>query len=176
MKKQFSTKWTGSKQPRKQRKFRFNAPLHIRHKMISANLSKELRKKHGKRNFPLRKEDKVRIMTGEFKKKTGKIESVDLKKIRVSIAGINRTKKDGTKVAVYFHPSNLQITELNLDDKKRKLSLERKAISREDTSKSSSSQKVKSQKLSVSGKPLGVLDNKIEIKSKPLPKSKEEKK
>lgn len=126
MKQKFSTKWNGSRQPRKQRKFRINAPLHIRHKLVSANLSKELRKKYAKRSFPLKKGDEIKIMRGEFKGKTGKIDSVDLKYLRVAIAGINRTKKDGTKVSVYFAPSNLQIKELNLEDKKRKESLERK--------------------------------------------------
>jgi len=126
MKKEFSQHWTGSRQPRKQRKYRHNAPLHIRHKMISTNLSKELRKKYGKRNFPLRKEDSVRIMRGEFFGKKGKIEGVDLKRLRVIIAGIFRTKKDGSKIPVYFDPSNLQITELNLNDKKRTESLNKK--------------------------------------------------
>jgi len=126
MKKEFSAKWTGSKQPRKQRKFRANAPTHIRHKMISSHLSETLRKKYGKRNIPIRKDDNVKIMRGQFKDKTGKIENVDLKKMRVMIAGIFRTKKDGTKVSVYFNPSNLLIKELNLDDKKRVAALERK--------------------------------------------------
>jgi len=125
MKQKFSTKWIASKQPRKQRKYRHNAPLHLRHKMVSANLNKELRKKYEKRNFPIKKGDSVKIMIGEFKKRTGKIESVDLKKSRVTIEGIYRTKKDGTKVSVYFNPSNLQIKELNLEDKKRKQALER---------------------------------------------------
>ena len=119
MKKKFSTKWKGSKQPRKQRKYRANAPTHTRHKMIAATLSKELRKKYGKRNIPLHKGDKVKIMRGEFKKKTGKIDAVSLKKLKVMVEGIFRTKKDGTKVSVYLDPSNLQIQELNLDDKKR---------------------------------------------------------
>ena len=57
MKKQFSTQWNASKQPRKQRKYLANAPLHKRHKFMSANLIKELRKKYGKRNFPVRKGD-----------------------------------------------------------------------------------------------------------------------
>ena len=79
MKQKFSKHWIGSKQPRKQRKYRANAPLHVRHKMISANLNKDLRKKYGKRSFPLRKADNVKIMRGEFKNKTGKVASVDLK-------------------------------------------------------------------------------------------------
>ncbi len=130
MKQKFSIKWKASKQARKQRKFRANAPLHIRHKMVSANLSKELRKRHEKRNFPIRKGDNVRIMKGEFKRKVGKIEVVNLKKMKVEVEGIYRTKKDGTKVSVYFDPSNLQIKELNLDDKKRRDALERKAGSK----------------------------------------------
>jgi large subunit ribosomal protein L24 len=119
MKRKFSKHWKASSQPRKQRKYVFNAPLHIRHKLVSANLSKELRKKYGKRSFPLRKGDSVKIMIGEFKKKTGKIESVDLKRLRMSIEGIQRTKKDGSKVNVWFDSSNLQIQGLNLEDKKR---------------------------------------------------------
>jgi len=126
MKQKFSNKWVGSKQPRKQRKYKANAPTHIRRNLMSSNLSKDLRKKYGKRSFPIRKEDSVKIMRGEFKGKTGKIDSVSLKKLRVMIAGIFRSKKDGSKVEVYFNPSNLQIQELHLEDVKRKKALERK--------------------------------------------------
>jgi large subunit ribosomal protein L24 len=127
MKQEFSSKWKASKSPRKQRKYRFNAPLNIRHKFLSANLSKSLREIHSRRSFPLKKGDEVRIMKGEFKKKTGKISLVDNYKSRVVVEGIQRPKKDGTKVNVFFNPSNLQITELNLDDRMRKKSLDRKS-------------------------------------------------
>lgn len=126
MKRKYSTHWKASKQPRKQRKYRANAPLHVRRKMVSVNLSKELRKKYSKRNFPICKGDNVKIMRGAFAKKSGKIELVNLQKMKVRIDGIYRTKKDGTKVSVWFDPSNLQIKELNLDDKMRKGALERK--------------------------------------------------
>jgi len=126
MKQKFSTKWKASKQPRKQRKYRANAPIHIKHKMISVNLSKTLRKKYEKRNISLRKGDNVKIFRGEFKGKNGKIETINLKRCRATIEGIFRSKKDGTKVSVYLAPSNLQIQELNLEDKKRKQALERK--------------------------------------------------
>ena len=126
MKKKFSTQWKSNNQTRKQRKYLANAPLHLRHKFLSANLSKELRKKYKRRGFPVRKGDKVKIMVGKFKGKEGKIGSVDLKKLRVTIEGIQRQKKDGTKINVYFHPSNLQILELNLEDKERIKALERK--------------------------------------------------
>lgn len=132
MKQKFSIKWIGSKQPRKQRKYRANAPLHLKHKMMSGNLSKELRKRYGKRSIPVRKGDNIKIMVGEFKGKTGKIDTVENKKMRITIDGIFRSKKDGTKVGVYFHPSNLQIKELNLDDSKRNKVLDRKASEKEE--------------------------------------------
>ena len=141
MKKQFSKHWKSSRQPRKQRKYRANAPLHIKHKLMSANLKKDLRKKYGRRSFPLRKGDSIKIMFGEFKNKTGKIALVYLKKLRVSIEGIQRTKKDGTKINVWFDPSNLQIQELDLDDKERIRAIERKNISISDKKVSSEEQK-----------------------------------
>ncbi len=119
MKKKFSTSWTGSKQRRKQRKYRANAPLHLRHKFLSANLNKELRKKYERRSFPIRKGDSVKVMRGKFKKKTGKVSRVDLKKSRIIVEGLQIQKKDGTKINVWFNPSNLQLQELNLDDRKR---------------------------------------------------------
>ncbi len=125
MKKKFSTKWKASRQVRKQRKYRVNAPLHIKHKFMSANLSKELRKKYGKRSFPLRKGDEVKIMRGSFKGKKGKIISMNNMKSRVSVEGIQRQKKDGTKINVNFNASKLQIIELNLEDKERINALER---------------------------------------------------
>jgi large subunit ribosomal protein L24 len=131
MEKLYSNTWNSSIQPRKQRKFRHNAPLHIRHKLMSSNLNKDLRKKYGKRSFPIKKGDVVRIMKGEFKNKTGKINKINLKELRTSIEGIQKSKKDGTKRDIFFDPSNIQIQELNLEDKKRRLSIERKINNKE---------------------------------------------
>lgn len=126
MKKEFSTAWKSSKQPRKQRKYLANAPLHIRKKFVSINLSKELRKKHAKRNMSVRKGDVVQIMRGKFKGKKGKVTEVKLKISKVTIEGIQAKKQDGSKVNVRMQPSNLQIIELNLEDRKRNKVLERK--------------------------------------------------
>lgn len=119
MKRKFSKSWKASKQPRKQRKYLANAPLHIRKKFVSSNLSKELRKKYDKRSLSLRKGDIVKIMRGKFKNKKGKIMRVMLKLSKVIIEGIQIKKIDGSKVDVKIEPSNLQIIELNLEDKKR---------------------------------------------------------
>jgi len=119
MDKKFSTKWKGSKQPRKQRKYRYNAPLNLRRRFLTSHLSKELASKHGIKRIPLRVGDKVKIMRGEFKGKESKVEMMDLKKSKVMITGVEVTKKDGSKSRPLVHASNLLITELNLDDKKR---------------------------------------------------------
>lgn len=120
---QFSTTWKSSVRVSKQRKLRYNAPTHVRHNLLSAHLSKDLRKKHQRRSFPLRKGDEVKIMVGKFKGKIGKVTALDYPRLRVNIEGIQLSKKDGTKVNVPLNPSNLMITSLNLDDKKRAKSL-----------------------------------------------------
>jgi len=125
MKKKYSSSWISSKLPRKQRKYRANAPLHTKHKFLSANLSKLLREKYGKRSLPLRKGDEVLVMRGSFRKKKAKVISINFRDLNVNLEGIQRTKKDGTKVAVKFSPRALQIQELVLDDQKRIKSLSR---------------------------------------------------
>ena len=113
MKNKFSTKWKESKQPRKQRKYLANAPLHLRKKFVNVNLSKELRKKQNRRNIQINKGDKVKIMRGGFRGQTGKILEVNIKKSLIVIEGMQAKKRDGSKVNIKFQPSNLQIIELS---------------------------------------------------------------
>ncbi len=90
-------------------------------------MSKELRDKHGMRNITIRKGDEVKVMRGNFKGKQGKVTKVEMQKKRVSVEGVQRKKKDGTKIDVWFHPSALMIRTLNLEDKKRiKTKMEKK--------------------------------------------------
>lgn len=105
--------------PRKKRKYAANAQLHIKRKKLSVNLSKELRKKHSKRNIVVRKGDVVKIMRGKFKKKKGKVLKIQIKFNRVEIEGIQVKKADGSKSNIPINPSNLQIIELNESDRKR---------------------------------------------------------
>ena len=60
------------------------------------------------------------------KKHEGKVEKVDLKKSRIFVSGAELTKKDGTKKLLALHPSNIMVTELNLDDKLRQKAFEGK--------------------------------------------------
>lgn len=119
MKQVYSKSWKASKSPAKQRKYVFNAPLHLRGKFISSMLSKDLKTKYSKNSLRVRKGDKVKVLRGQFKGKEGKIESVDLQRGRVYMEKVETVKKDGTKTQYPLHPSNLMITELELSDKKR---------------------------------------------------------
>ena len=124
--KKFSKDWKGSKKPKKQRKYRAKAPLHLKKKFLAVHLTKDLRGKYKTRNVPVRTGDKVRVLRGRFKKKEGKIERIDRKREQIYVTGLEIVKKDGTKVICPLRPSNLVILELNLNDKKRKAKLERK--------------------------------------------------
>jgi large subunit ribosomal protein L24 len=138
MKNKFNKSWKSSKQPRKQRKYRANAPLHLRKKFVSVNLSKELRKKLGKRNIVIKKGDKVKIMRGKYKGKTGKILEVKLKLSKVIIEGIQVKKQDGSKANVKLQPSNLQIIEMTERIKKVTTESSKKTKEKKETTKKES--------------------------------------
>ncbi len=108
-----------SSQPRKQRRFRYQAPLHIKHKFMGAMLSPELREKYGIKSIPVRVGDTVKVMRGDYKGIEGKVVEVNLKKTTISVEGVTVTKSDGTEVSRPIHPSNVMITKLETKDKHR---------------------------------------------------------
>jgi large subunit ribosomal protein L24 len=114
-----SRKWNSSKNPGKQRKYRAKAPLHIKGSFLHSRLSKDLEKTYKRRSLRVRKGDTVKITRGEFKKKTGKVNEVDLKRSKVFIDKVEITKKDGTKRMRPVDPSNIIIIDLNTEDKRR---------------------------------------------------------
>jgi large subunit ribosomal protein L24 len=116
------------KNPGKQRKRLFNAPAHIRHKLMSAPLSHELTASKGAKTLPVRKGDTILIKRGDNKGFEGKVSRVDLKAFRIYIEGLTREKVDGTNIFLPIHPSKVEIRNLNLDDKWRKNILERKKV------------------------------------------------
>ncbi|MCL4399177.1 50S ribosomal protein L24 [Candidatus Parvarchaeota archaeon] len=114
--KDFSISWKGSITPKKQRNSRLNAPLHIKRRMLSAHLSKELRKQYNVRNIPVHKGDTVIIMRGRFRGTIGKIEKVYTKQLTVSVDNAKAVTKKGNKVPFKIRPSALMISELDLSD------------------------------------------------------------
>ena len=108
-----------SKQPRKQRKLRYDAPLHKRQKFMHSPLSKELREELKKRNAQVRKGDTVKVMRGDHAGTEGLVEDVDLKRCIIKVAGVSNIRADGTEVPRSLHPSNVKIIKLDLEDAKR---------------------------------------------------------
>ena len=125
MKNEWSSKWKSSTQPRKQRKYRLNAPLHIKRRFLSANITTALRERLGKRSMVIRKGDEVMVTRGKMKGTKGVVEKVDLKSEKVFIEGVKMKKVDGSDVTKPFTPSNLVILKLDVEDKRRQAVLER---------------------------------------------------
>nr|XP_039325528.1 60S ribosomal protein L26-like [Saimiri boliviensis boliviensis] len=109
----------------------FNAPFHIRRKIMSSPLSKELRQKYKVRSMPIRKDDEVQVVRGHCKgQEIGKVVQVYRKKYVIYIERVQREKADGATVHVGVHPSKVVITRLQLDKGRKKI-LEQKAKSRQ---------------------------------------------
>lgn len=120
--KEYSAHWKGSKQPRKQRKYRARAPLHVRQRMVSSHLDKKLRAQFKKRAAQVRKGDEVLVMRGEHAGKKGVVSEVDLKKLKIFVDSIKVKKVSGQETQAPLDPSNVMITKLVIEDKMRKKS------------------------------------------------------
>lgn len=114
-------------QPRKQRKFRYNAPIHVRGAFLHSPLSKDLRTKYGKRSFRVVTGDTVKVLRGEYAGTEGVVDKVDVKNIKVHVHGATIKKANGEDVSRPIDPSKVMITKLNLKDSKREARLEVKA-------------------------------------------------
>lgn len=115
-----------STKPSVQRKLLYNMPLHLRHKIFSARLSKELEEKYSIKRIPVRVGDVVRIMRGDFTGHEGKVVKVDLKHTRIFVEGVQIKKADGTPVYYPIHPSKVVIIKLDTSDKHRLKIIERR--------------------------------------------------
>jgi large subunit ribosomal protein L24 len=146
------------KNPKKQRKRLFNAPAHIRHKLMAAHLSSELAASRGAKTLPVRKGDTVRIERGDHKGFEGKVSRVDLSEYRIYLEGLTREKTDGTNIFISVHPSKVQIRNLNLDDKRRKDILGRK----KEIEKPERGEKLKAKAAKKADKPKEKLEAKVE--------------
>ncbi len=115
------TKKPSSKSPRKQRRRIYKSPLHTHKRLMRCKLDEFLREDYGFRSMVVKKGDLVRIMRGQFRDTEGKVVKVDYRHVRVYVESGTTTKADGKEVQIPLHPSNLKITELELDDERKKL-------------------------------------------------------
>ncbi|HLC32802.1 MAG TPA: 50S ribosomal protein L24 [Candidatus Nanoarchaeia archaeon] len=115
----WSSDWKASKKPSKQRKYVHNAPLHVRNSLPTSHLSKELKLSLKRRSLRVRKGDKVKVLRGQFKGRTGSVERVNPKEMKVFITGVDLVKKEGQKALYPIHPSKLLIQTIDTSDKRR---------------------------------------------------------
>ncbi|ORZ09799.1 translation protein SH3-like domain-containing protein [Absidia repens] len=110
---------------RKCRKAHFSAPSHIRQKIMSSPLSKELKEKHSVRAMPIRRDDEVTVVRGTYKGREGKVVQVYRKKWVIHIERVTREKVNGATAPIGIHPSNVVINKLKLDHSRQAI-LDRK--------------------------------------------------
>jgi len=73
----------------------------------------------------LRKGDRVKVLRGDHKGKTGKVVRVDLSKLKAFVEGVVAKEAKGTEKLSPIDPSNLIILEASTGDKERAAVLER---------------------------------------------------
>ena len=108
-----------SSKPKKQRKFHYDKPLHMKQQCLASHLDKKLAKQLEKRSIPIRKGDTMKVMRGGMKGKTGKITGVNYGKGIVFIENVMRKKANGEEVQVPLKASNLLVVDLDKSDSKR---------------------------------------------------------
>jgi len=109
-----------SGKPRKQRKFRYNASMHLKQHFMHAHVAKELRSKlKTPRAVQISKGDTVKIMAGAKRGLTGKVAKVNLRSGRIYIDSYTKKNARGKEHTVPVSVSNVYITDLNLSDKLR---------------------------------------------------------
>jgi large subunit ribosomal protein L24 len=112
-----------SEQPRKQRKARFTAAAHERTRFLHAPLSAGLREKYGKKTLRVVKGDTVKLTRGDFSGEEGVVDAVNTGRAKIVVHGVSSTKADGTEVPRVVDASKVEITKLNLNDKRREAKL-----------------------------------------------------
>jgi large subunit ribosomal protein L26e len=110
---------------RKSRAKHYALHKEARAQVMSAPLSKELRRKYNVRSMPIRKDDEVSIVRG-IMKKDGKVTNVSRATYRINVERVNIDKTNGDTKPVAIHPSNVVITKLYMDPGREKLLAKRK--------------------------------------------------
>ena len=116
-----------SSHPRKTRNQQiYYATIQRASKQLSCSLSKELRKKYGKRSARIIEGDTASIVRGEFAGVDGKVTKISIPDRGVNIEGVKKEKLKGDKFDVYVHTTNIILTALSTSDKWRINKLEGK--------------------------------------------------
>lgn len=110
-----------SGKPKKQRFFRFNAPMHQRQHFAHSHIDESLRSKLNikKNSVEVRTGDTVKIMAGSSKGTTGKVTRVNLRTGRIYLDSLTKKNARGKEFGKSVSASNVYITDMDLSDKLR---------------------------------------------------------
>ena len=106
----------------------YHADMKTGSAQMSCQLSKDLRKKYGKKHVRVVEGDSVKVIRGEFTGVDGKVTEVSAANNGLTIEGVKKEKLKGEKYDVYIHTSYIEVTGLNTDDKWRMNKLEGKDV------------------------------------------------
>ena len=107
---------TTSSLPRRQRKALYTADLFHRRRRMAVPLSKELRRRYGRRQLPVRKGDTVRILSGSYVGREERVAKVDLQRYSVTLDNVTGKTADAKLKPLPIRPNHLVLTKLNLAD------------------------------------------------------------
>jgi large subunit ribosomal protein L24 len=113
-----------TRQPRKQRTQTRTAPLHERHDQVRSTLSDDLREQYGQRSVRVNAGDTVEVLRGDHAGEEADVMAVDLADGVVHVEGVTVEKADGEEVPRPLDASNLRVTDLDLEDDRRRARLE----------------------------------------------------
>ena len=113
-----------TRQPHKQRNRQERASLHEKQKQVRAPLSSELREEYGQRSVRVNVGDTVEIQRGDFAGESGEVVDVDLRAAAIEIEDVTVETADGEEVPRSLDASNVQVTDLDLEDERREARLE----------------------------------------------------
>ena len=113
-----------TRQPRKQRNQKRDAPLHEKQKQVRATLTADLREEYGQRNVRVNAGDTVEVLRGDHAGEEGEVLKVDLRDEVIHVEEVTVEKTDGEEVPRPLDASNVRVTDLNLEDEVREERLE----------------------------------------------------
>ena len=120
---------TMSEKPRTQRNQTRDAALHERHKHVRSTLSAELREEYGVRRVRGNQGDTVEVLRGDFAGDEAEVVNVDLRDGVVHVEEVIQETAEGEEVPRPLDASNLRVTELDLDDDRRRERVEQRGES-----------------------------------------------
>jgi len=101
-----------SKKPSKQRKALYSIKNNQRSSILNCALDDSLRQVIGIRRLPVRKDDRVRIVQGEFKDIEGKVLKINKKTRKITVEECMNEKKDGSTIYIPISVSRVRIVKL----------------------------------------------------------------